>query len=130
MCSTKRKHEARVAGSNTRKIRPDRKDRILTRTLQTQHQQNTHRIKTNTKLEKRKMNRILTTQKMFDKCNINMYNQKYVYYSVYPNIGSVCPVKLRRGSIDRSLFTDTQLGSDDFSLCLLTDLKQNIINDC
>ncbi len=54
MCSTKWKHEARVAGSNTRKIRPDRKDRILTRTLQTQHQQNTHRTKP-TKLEKRKI---------------------------------------------------------------------------
>ncbi len=63
---------------------------------------------------------------MFDKCNINMYNQKYVYYSVYPNIGSVCPAKLCRGSIDQSLFTDTQLGSGDSGLCLLTDLKQNM----
>ncbi len=58
-----------------------------------------------------------------------MYNQKYVYYSVYLNLGSVCPVKLCRGSIEQSLFMDTQLGSDDSGLCLLTDLKQNIIID-
>ncbi len=55
-----------------------------------------------------------------------MYNKKYVYYSVYLNLGSVCPLKLRRRSIDRSLFMDTQLGSDDSGLCFWTDLKQNM----
>ncbi len=55
-----------------------------------------------------------------------MYNKKYVYYRVYLNLGSVCPLKLGGGSIDQSLFMDTQLGSGDSGLCFLTDLKQNM----
>ncbi len=55
-----------------------------------------------------------------------MYNQKYVYYSVYLNIGSVCPLNLGRRSIDQSLFMDTQLGSGDSGLCFWMDLKQNM----
>jgi len=38
----------------------------------------------------------------------------------------VCPPSLGGGFIDRSLFMDTQLGSDDFGLCIWTELKQNI----
>ncbi len=51
---------------------------------------------------------------------------KYVYYNVYINLGSVCPLNLSGRSIDQSLFMDTQLGSDDSGLCFWSDLKQNM----
>ncbi len=45
-----------------------------------------------------------------------------VQYSVYLNPRSVCPLRLGGISRERSLFMDTQLGSDGSDLCIWREL--------